>query len=214
MRDWAFFLFLFFFNACSVFNLWVSCSQEHFFLWILIPFICLPICLKRFSLGFVYTFVIVLSLVVFTPKCAPGVRLLTWPQEVIRFLGHSVGWKDGFCKGYYWTWLWFHRVIYAAPQCLQICVFYIVVIVYVCFIFDIARSSHYSTVITSAPCGCLQGNLTVWKQLIGLLPFSTTPFHLLIGQVTVTFIFLNKKTMNIHFKMNVQYLYTNLKSGM
>lgn len=59
-----------------------------------------------------------------------------------QVLGHSVGWKDGFCKGFNWTWLWFHRVIYAAPQCLQICVFYIVVIVYVCFIFDIARSSH------------------------------------------------------------------------
>lgn len=72
----GFLFFIFFFYACSVFNLWVS-SQEHFFLWILIPFICLPICLKRFLLGFVYTFVIVLSLVVFTPKCAPGVRLLT-----------------------------------------------------------------------------------------------------------------------------------------
>lgn len=102
MRDWAVFFFLYIYT-CSVFNLWVSCSQEHFFLWILIQFICLPICLKRFLLGFVYTFVIVLSLVVFTPKCAPGVCLLTWPQEVIRFLGHSVGSKDGFCKGYYWT---------------------------------------------------------------------------------------------------------------
>lgn len=102
-KPWEIERFFFYIYTCSVFNLWVSCSQEHFFLWILIPFICLPICLKRFLLGFVYTFVIVLSLVVFTPKCAPGVCLLTWPQEVIRFLGHSVGSKDGFCKGYYWT---------------------------------------------------------------------------------------------------------------
>lgn len=95
MRDWERH-FLYICIHVHFFNLWWV-VLKNMFLWILVPVTCLPIRLKLFLLGFVYTLFIVLYLVVFPPKWAPGVSLLFFDHEgVIRFLVCSVGSKDEF----------------------------------------------------------------------------------------------------------------------
>lgn len=95
--------------------------------------------------------------------------------------------------------------------------FYTVIFICLFYIHHSITFPHlptYSPVITNAPCGCLQGNFTLEKTLIALLFYFLLQLCIFfaVGLVTVTLAFW--KLMNIHLKMNVQYLYIHFFKNM
>lgn len=174
-------------------------------------------------MGFVYILFHLSSIIfLYSKMCTWSVCLLTWPQKAMEFFVPSVflvGSEDQF---------FFQRLLLGTslvsfcqqpPNASESVSFYTVIFVCLFYIRHSIIFPHlptYSSIITNAPCGCLQGNLML-EPLIALQFYFLSQLCIFaaVGLVTVTLAFW--KLMNRHLKMNVQYLYIHfffLNDGM